>query len=282
MSQRIRMLINNIWDSATAAVTLGTEIASLPITHTQKKGRSNTAVIVPSITDTSVVEFDMPNFSFASAFVMYRHWLSNSAKVRLELYNESNQSGDLVYDSGLIDAVETKTFAEMNWFVDPLVASPFDNWPYRFTNLWFNRVFFKSGRLSIVDENARGNVHEIDRIFMGDVIKPDVNFAYGHEFAWRSDEEQKRSVGGSVFTTEREKWREFSFDLNWITEAERPLFSEAIRQVSTSKDWFISMYPESGGQKEMEYAMSCSFLSIPALNHNFHNNYNAKYSVREV
>jgi hypothetical protein len=282
VSQRIRMLINNLWDTATLNVPVGTEISTLPITHTQVNENSKTAVIAPNVTHTSAVTFTMPNFVLASGLVIYRHWLSNAARWRLELYDGDDQTGNLVYDSGLIDCVETKRFDEIQWFIDPMIASPFDAWPFRFSNLWFEQVFFKSGRLSIVDPTARNGVHEFDRIYLGSVIEPSVNFRYGHSHQWFSGEQKERTVSGSNRGNKRQSKRKFNFDLAYTNERERPLFSEAVRKMGINTDWFISMFPESGGQKEIEYAMSCTFVTQPPVTGDFYNNYLIPISVEEA
>jgi hypothetical protein len=282
MSQRIRMIINNLWDTATLNVAVGTEIGSLPITHSQQYGRSKTSVIVPNISDTSAIEFDLPGLTLASGLVIYRHFLSSVAKWRLELFEEAGQTGTKVFDSTLIDCVQTKTLGDLDWLVDPLVASTFDDWPYKFSQLWFDGVFFQSGRLTIVDAEAANGVHEFDRIYLGTVLQPGVNFDYGHQHAWDSTENSQRAVSGSSFGAQRPTFRKLAFNLAWIDELERPHFSEANRKVGKNRDWFISMFPEQGGQKELEYAMACKYTTIPAITGNFYNNYSIPISVEEA
>jgi hypothetical protein len=143
-------------------------------------------------------------------------------------------------------------------------------------------VFFKSGRLSIVDASARNGVHEFDRIYLGSVIAPAVNFDYGHVHQWFSGAQKERTVGGSNRGNKRQSKRKFKFDLSWISERERPLFSEAVRKTDITDDWFISMFPEAGGQKEIEYAMSCTFTSQPSITGNFYNNYLIPVEVEEA
>lgn len=280
-SQRIRVLINNLWDSATLTVAVGTEIPTLPISHTQQYGRSKTAVIVPNLAGVSVINFNLQGLSLASGLVPYRHFLSNVSTWQLELFDEQDQTGNMVYDSGLIECVQTKTLGELDWLVDPLVASTLDNWPYKFSQHWFDGVFFQSGRITIVDpESTR---HEFDRIYLGTVIQPKVNFSYDHSHKWVSKEKHVETVGGSAFAAQKEKRRKLTFDLMWIDELERPAFSEANREVGISKDWFISLFPEEGGQKEIEYAMACKYLdSAPAITATDYNMYSIPITVREA
>lgn len=277
----MRMLVENLWDSAEVTVATGTEVATLPLAHSQTYGRSKTAAITPSA-DTSVIEFELDNITLASGFVMYRHWLSTVAQWRLQLYADADQTGDLVYDSTLVDAIETKTLGELDWLVDPLVSSVFDNWPFAFSQLWFDGVFFRSGRLTIVDSQARDGIHEFDRIYLGRVFEPQFNFSYGHTLQWLSNTTQRKTAAGSVFAASRQAYRQISWQLEYLLDSERPHLSEALRLVGLDKDLFISLFPEQGGLREIEYAMSCKLTENPAIAGNFFNNNTTAFSAQEA
>lgn len=279
---RLRMLLQNLWDSASVSVTTGGAVPSLPIENSQRQGRSYTAAITPDAAGVSVVSFDCGELTIASGIVLYRHWLSNVAHWRLELFDGSGQTGNCVYDSGNQECTPTKLLGELDWLVDPLVSSVFDNWPHKYSQLWFDETFFQSGRLTLMDMNSRDGVHEFDRVYLGRVFTPSYNFSYGHSHQWQSSEQPKRTSAGSSFSVERQKFRQFSFNLDYISEAERPHLSEAVRKVGLSGDWFISMFPEQGGQKEIEYAMSCKFMTTFPLTGNAFNNYTAQIAVQEA
>jgi hypothetical protein len=278
----VRMLINNEWDIATPTVTTGTEVSTLPIEHSQVYGRSKTAAITPDETGESVIEFDLPALTLASGLVLYRHWLSNLAEWRLELFNEAGLAGDLVFDSDFVECTPTKTLGELDWLVDTLVASVFDKWPHKYSQLWFDGVFFQSGRLTIRDTEAHDGLHEFDRIYLGRVFSPTFNFSYGHSHQWLSNAQQRNTAAGSSFAVSRERFRQITFSLDYILDVERPHLSEAIRDVGIAKDWFISMFPETGGKREIEYAMSCKFTANPVLSGTFFNNFTAPFSIKEA
>lgn len=282
MSSNMRMLIENLWDTATLDVVTGTEVASLPVTNSQTYGRSKTAAITPGGSDTSVLEFDGGALQLASGIVLYRHWLSDLATWRVELFEGANQTGTTVYDSTVTECTPTKTLGELDWLVDPLVSSVFDDWPFKYSQLWFDGVFFQSGRITIVDSSARDGLHEFDRVFLGRSFQPTFNFSYGHQHQWLSNAEQRATAAGSTFATRRERYRQVSFSLDYLSAQERPHLSEAFRSVGIAKDWFISMFPESGGTQEIEYAMSCKFTDNPALTGTFFNNFTAPIKVKEA
>lgn len=278
---RLRMLIHNIWDECTAQVALGTEAPLLPITNTQTYGRSKTAAITP-VDGVSVITFNCPELTLTSGLVLYRHFLSNLATWRLELFDEPDLGGGLVYDSGTLDCVPTKTLGDLDWLVDPLVASAFDTWPFKFSQLWFDGIWHQSGRITITDAEPRDGVHEFDRIYLGRVFEPRFNFSYGHEHAWQSSSPTRRTAAGSQFAALRPLSRQFAFSLDYLNELERPRLSAAIQRAGLARDFFISMFPDWGGQKEIDYAMSAKFADLPPLIGSHHNNFLSKLTVKEA
>lgn len=279
---RLRMLIDNLWDVAIPSIETGGAVASLPLSNSQTYGRSKTSAITPDGAGNSVIEFDCPFLSLASGIVLYRHWLSDVAQWRVELFDELGQTGNMVYDSTLTDCTLTKTLGDLDWLVDPLVSSVFDGWPHKFSQLWFPGVFFQSGRITIIDEDARDGLHEFDRIYLGQAFSPTYNFSYGHSHQWLSTAEQRKTAAGSTFSAARQRYRQIEFSLDFLNAQERPVLSEAFRQVGLSKDFFISMFPEQGGKEEIEYAMSCKFLDNPAITGQFFNNYSTPIKVQEA
>lgn len=280
--QKLRMLVKNLWDDATLTVGTGELVPTLPLEHSQTYGRSKTAAITPDETGQSTVCFDCPELTIASGLVLYRHWLSNIATWRLELFDEPGQGGSCVFDSGVVECTPTKTLGELDWLVDPLVSSVFDKWPHKYSQLWFAEVFFQSGRITLQDTEARDGLHEFDRIYLGRVFTPKFNFSYGHSHQWLSGEAQRKTAAGSTFASQRAQFRQFNFSLDYIADNERGHLSDAIRSVGIAKDFFISLFPEQNGQKEIEYAMACKFTSNPALTGTFFNNYTAPMAVQEA
>jgi hypothetical protein len=278
----VRMLMTNRWDDAVLSVSAGTPIPTLPVTHSQVYGRSKTAGITPDEEGASSVSFNLPELTLLNGLVLYRHWLSNGAKWRLELFESTECTGLKLFDSGFLDAIQTKTLGELNWLVDPLVSSAFDIWPFRFSQLWFNETFALSGRITLQDTNSKDGIHEFDRVYLGKAFQPSVNFNWGSEFAWQTTTQQKLTAAGSVFAVDKPKTRQLAFSLDFVPDIERPHLSAAIQHVGLNRDWFLSLYPEDGGTKEIEHAMAAKFTAIPSLSNTFFNNYTAKFVVREA
>ncbi len=282
-ANNVRMLMKNLWDDAAVSITAGTPISTLPLASSQVYGRSLTAGITPDGTGKSALQFNLNGFYLIDGLVIYRHWLSNGAMWRLELFDDLNCSGNRVYDSGEIEAVPTKNLGELAWLADPLVATIFETWPFKFSQLWLPEpLFAMSGRITLIDSLSRDGIHEFDRIYLGHSIQPGINFNWGSEHAWQSSESPKRSAGGSRFAAEKQRMRQMSFEFSRLNEEERPHLSEGIKHVGLSRDWFVSLYPGNGGQKEIEYAMGAFFISLPPLAGTALNNDQTRFDVEEA
>jgi len=277
------MLMVNQWDRATVTVAGGTPVPTLPITNSQVYGRSLTSAITPDENGQSVIEFSLPEFVLMDGLVMYRHWLSNAANWRLELFDDEHCGGNKVFDSGTQEAVLTKTLGDLDWLADPLVATIFETWPFKFSQLWLDTPTFAfSGRITLTDTQARDGIHEFDRVYLGRSVQPGVNFNWGAEHAWQSNEQQRKSAAGSVFGTAKPKLRQFSFEMAHLVEEERPLLSNGIKHVGQTKDWFVSLYPQHGGQKEIDYAMACKFAGLPSVSGPAYNTFTARFTLQEA
>lgn len=276
------MIMNNKWDGATLAISTGTAIGSLPLSNSQVYGRSKTTGVTPDENGLSVIKFDLQELTLLNGLVLYRHYLSNGAKWQVELFEGPDCSGVKLYDSTLLDAIPTKTLGELDWLVDPLVSSAFDNWPFRFSQLWFAETFALSGRITLQDSASKDGIHEFDRVYLGQAFTPSVNFSWSSEFAWQTTAQQKVTAAGSVFAAAKPKTRQLALSMDYIPETERPHISAAIQHVGLSRDWFISLYPGTGGIKEIEHAMAAKFTALPPIANNFFNNYTAKFLVREA
>jgi hypothetical protein len=276
---KVRMLVLNESDKATLSLSTGTEVATLPLSHVQKYNNSRTFRTLDFNQVAICGEFT--TLTLLSGLVIWRHNLSNTATMRLELFDGDNQTGSKIFDSNEINAIPQISVADWDWRVQPVVASIFDGWPTRYSQLWLTPAFAKSFRLTIKDPNNTDNYIDITRIYMGRHFEPDVNFDYGHNHNWQSAEQHQRTDDGSLFTQESAEWREQSLTLNHLSNADRPHFTNAVRHVGKSKDWFISMFPESGGQKEVEYAFACKFTERPSVSGSAFDQYQSQINVEE-
>lgn len=256
----VRMLIVNDFDTASVELSSGNVLASLPPTNMQIYNNSR-VFRTPSLN--IVLKGDFADIRLISAFVMWRHNLTAAATIRLELFAEAAQTGAKVYDSAVQFALPQITYGDWDWRVQPVVASAFDGWATRYSQLWFEPVFARSYRLTVSDPVNSAGYIDITRIYMGRHFSPAVNFSYGSQWGFDSSEQQIRTEDGGLFTSPSAVWRKSTFTLDHIASSDRSALNSAIRHVQRTKDWFISLYPDASGQLEIEHSFACKFTNLP-------------------
>lgn len=277
MTNNMRMLIENDYDDAVLTLSKGSEGGAMHLSNTQIYGNELRFVS----TDLDVVitgNFDIARL--LSGFVLYRHNLSDAATVRLEVFDSLNQTGNIVYDSGAINPAPQRTFGEWDWRIQTLVSSAFERWHITSMPLWFDEVFGLSFRISISDPTNTSGEIEVTRIYMGRTFTPTHNFSWGQEMQLASGSTQIRTDGGSLYTQPQKQYRKISLKLT-LNNTDRSVFFDAIHHVGIDRDFFLSLYPGLGDQRELEHAFAGKFTAFPALIHAGHNRNTTTLQIQE-
>jgi len=270
-----RLIIDNVADDATITLTTGTEIATMPVAHLQLNNKSRSFR-----TNDKDIELivSLAQSAWISALSLWRVNLTGTATVAITALDVHN---NVVYDSGFMPAFETKTLNEMLWGIDPLAVSVFTGWRLTFSVFWFALVVAKTIKIRIKDLDNPEPL-ELNRLYIGYALEPEYNFTWGDTLTWQDKSKSHNTAGGSSYSVESEVWRESNLQLNNITEADRPHFSEAFRKVGTQKDWFVSLYPEAGGQLERDYTFATKCKKSVTVKRENGRFYQAKLSLREA
>lgn len=274
----IRMLVVNDFDEATVELASGIAVPTLPATNLQIYNNSR---ILRVASTEFVLEGNFEDIRLISSLILWRHNFTAAATFRLELFGNANQSGGTVFDTGVLNALPQITFGDWDWRTQPVISSALDSWATKYTQYWFNSIFASSYRLTVSDPlNDAGHL-DLTRIYMGRHYVPSVNFSWGSQFSFGSNETQQRTDDGGLFSKATESWRKVQFTLEHLSEADRPGFVAAIRHVKLNSDWFISLYPEQAGQKEIEHSFACKFTALPPITSISFNKFSAPVAVEE-
>lgn len=278
VSKNIRMLIVNDGDDATVNQTIGSAVPTLPIENIQLYSNSR---IFRSI------DIDQVQFTYTwvqprilSGVSLWRHNMSDTATWRVELFEDVAMT-TLIKDSLAIPAIQQKTLGELEFLIDPLVSDVSDS-RFQSSDYWFDDCLVGAMRITLIDvDNPKSHI-DVSRIYVGRALQPSINFSYGHSLGWLSTTKKKRTSGGTLYAKKKARPRQITFNLDWLSEADRPHFFNAINKTGDDTDWYISMYPEAGGQKEQHYAFACMFTSLPKFTATFNNNYQGSYALEEA
>jgi len=275
-----RFIFANHWDSATLIQSTGDSAPLLPVTHTQQY--NNSRVFRSESTQPITLLFNWQYPVFLDAFTLWRHNLTSGAQLRIELFNQANQAGDPVYDSGLIPADIPKVLGDLVWGKDPLGVSTYSGWRTATRAVWFEQTrVVLSGRLTILNSDNPSGYIEIGRIYAGETFSPTFNIDLGHVFQWETQSDAHPTAGGSVHTLDTAVYRRVSFSLSHLNSADRAQFSELSRNLSIHKDFFIALRPQAGGTMERDYSFAAKFEQLPSLTAQA-SRYETQCSIREV
>lgn len=275
----VRIVTSNVSDAAT--ITSSDFLGTLPVTNLQLEGRGRVARTA-NATGTKTINGALSAASLVACCVLYGHNLSTVATWRFRLWDGANQTGTLVYDSGSVVALPAVGWGEFQWGALPWGASVFYGWPNAYSVLWFTAVGALSFRLEITDTaNASGYI-QAKRLLVGPYFEPQVNFAYGLRLHWQDQSQQRRTQGGSLRTDSLVKYRVLAGDLSYLTNSERPVATEMLRQIALRSETFVSVFPGLGGALERDYSLLGKFTVMPAFTNNNPGSHSAAISFEEV
>lgn len=273
MSANMRLIIENVHDSA--ALTATSE--ALPVEYTQRSGRAYPW----RSTDTAeqVIDATLGSTQFIDALVLYRHNLSSSATVQVELMDSTG----LIYDSGQVQVAELITPPSLRVGIDPWGAAYNDSIPVQLTTLWLPIRAITGYRITIADPANPAGFLQVGRVITGLSFAPQYNPAYGVQLTWQEGAENRRTEGGSLRTISGSGLaRLLNIDLNFLPEPDRTKLTTELVKRGMRADVFISLYPEQGGVKEIEHAFLARRNADYAHTHDFYANWQSSIPLLEV
>jgi hypothetical protein len=277
-NNNIRMLIVNEGDEAVVDQTIGRTLSSLPVTNLQRY--SNSRIFRSPDVEHVELTYVWAQPRLLSGVSLWRHNMSDTATWRVELFEDIAMT-ILLNDSLIMPAVRQKALGELEFLIDPLVSAVSDA-RFQSSDYWFEDNLVGAMRITLIDvDNSVGHI-DVTRIYVGRALQPNVNFSYGHSLGWLSATKKKRTNGGTLYARKQARPRQLTFTLDWLSESDRPHFFNAINKTGDDTDWYVSMYPETGGQKEQHYAFACMFTSLPQFTSTFNNNYQGSYALEEA
>ncbi len=281
MTGNARLITPNWSDDATLTASPALE-TTLPVENLQEQSRGRVA----RSTGLATPQYIYGNWTGtrpASGFALVRHNLTAAAIVRLIIYEEQNQAGAELYNSGDVALGESiPAYGTLPYGSFAYGASVFSGWPVAYVNLWFDQVSGQSFELQITDTGNTDGYVEASRLFLGPAFEPVYNMEWNVRCGWQDDSTQERTAGGGVRTHAVEPYRVWEFNWGNLTEGERASLNEYARNYGLRKDAFLSCYPEAGGTLERDHAGVVKLMQSPIPSYPFVNNWRAPMSFREV
>jgi hypothetical protein len=260
----LRIAPINFHDDST--VTSANENTALPATNTQTVTRG---LVYRSTNATT--PFDAIKGTFAVArrvncFALFRHNLYG-ANVQLRLYSDAAWTTQ-VYDSTAL-ASATLIVGAYDWGYtpggtntqfDPLISE------VAFSH-FFTEQTIRSYKVTV--SGTLGAAYaEIGRAFLGRYLEMTYNPAPGLGLGWDTNDSQVRTLGGSLPSSARARWRTLNADLSWVAEAQRPTLLDMMAQCGLNRDLLVSVHPGAANRQERDYMMNAKFTDTSAITRN--------------
>ncbi len=275
----VRIVTSNVSDAA--VLSSADFVGSLPVGNLQLEGRARVARTA-NATGTKTINGDFTGVSIIGACVLYNHNLTSQATWRLRLWDGPGQTGNVVFDSGTGSALPALGWGEFAWGAVPWGASVFTGWGAAFSVLWFPAVGAVSFRLELTDAANPAGFLQAKRLLLGPYFEPATTLSYGLQLHWEDNSEQRRTQGGSLRTDARVRYRVLRGDLSRLTDAERAVALETLRQIGLRSETFISVFPGAGGAQERDFSMLGKFTSMPQFTNDQPFSHAAQLAFEEV
>jgi hypothetical protein len=199
-----------------------------------------------------------------NCFVLCRTNLTSSSTMRLRIYSDTGYTTEL-YDSNdgslksEISGSRTGDYINVAWYFSTLTTA-------------------RSFQLEI---NNGTTAVDIARIVAGNAWSPGRNAEVGVQLAWPETGTRSRTEGGALIVDQGAVFRALSVRLGRITADERASVSALLYALGTTREAFVSLYPqELNSQREIDYSL-CGYLSAPPLVHPVYGNYTVDLTIEE-
>ncbi|MDX1491271.1 MAG: hypothetical protein R3332_08290 [Pseudohongiellaceae bacterium] len=281
-NSQIRVIVENLARSATLSATpVPSLVSTMPVENVQNSNRTesfrSTAVDENGLT----IAFELPERKRISALVLDGHNLRVGDTYQLRLWSGPNKTGTL-FESDVAEALVPKTAGELNWGIDTLSASVFDEWDRPYSVLWFGSIVAQSGEIVIISDGNPAGYIDINRILFGQAVSPVRNFRYGYELSYSSTSKLEFSEGGSPKRDVGIKRRSIRLTLPRILDAERSAWADFIRNTADFDEIFVSLFPERGGKLERDHSMVCYVTSTSGLRNSNATKHTLEFALQEA
>jgi hypothetical protein len=154
-----------------------------------------------------------------------------------------------------------------------------------YARIWFPTAQTCTGLTIVINDtsNPAGYI-EASRLVVGDYWTPTYNTSFGLMSAPKSLSSTMRTESGDLVTNRGIQYNSMSFDLTWLTPADRLVFIKIIKSNGLNKPLLISLFPDAAEDfdKEQTYQIYGKLTQIPDLTHPMYSMYSSKVEIEEI
>jgi hypothetical protein len=177
--------------------------------------------------------------------------LSSAATWRFQGYS------DAAWSSQVVDSTTLPALASSSIF------NPF--YGQKQCEMSFTRTQIQSSKITITDTaNSDGHI-DASRLWVADDFELAHNPVYGMKIGWKEETSIWTTDGGSPRSDAGVPYRQLTFDLDSIPEADRLIWMDILRYCGMRNDVFVRVYPTGTAEQKRDYTINGLISSMPDL-----------------
>jgi len=208
--------------------------------------------------------------------------LTAGATVRLQYWNEAGQTGTLIYDSGATEALQYKTFEELDWLIDNIVAIK-EYGSIGRNSFWYHDVQIAlSFKITISNATNENGFIELNDVFLGEWMTTDTNVQYGSQWGIVDTSEQKLMDDGTTSSVAGIESDFMSLEYNSLSDDDRTVLNDKIiRPNGKHTPFWCDVYPnEIGTSKNQHHVGMFLLVNEPSLGYETGNLTSVSFELR--
>lgn len=198
--------------------------------------------------------------------------------------------GTEVFDSTVKLANPYQSIGFSNWNSDDFYTVTSGTTTYTdrkvYSRVWLpigTPVACTSVLIEIVDTNINQYI-EASRIIFGNYWSPKYNTSYGMSSGTKDLSASNRTEAGDLITASAPKYNTLSFDLKWLTGADRAILNKIVRLLGIQKPMLVSLFPDNSDdwEKEHMYQLYGKIVQLAGIDHSIFEMYSSQLELEEV
>jgi hypothetical protein len=194
-------------------------------------------------------------------------------------------TGTLMFDTGVILAAPYQALGLWTWGTIPLGVNSYSYGGGTYGRAWVPGLDQKSCTsllIEIVDINPSKYI-EISRVVVGSYWSPRYNTAFGLSTGAKDLSAHERTESGDLVTNRGATFNSISFDLQWLTGADRLDFSRIVRGNGMPTPLLISLFPnDTDAAKEQAHQVYGKLSSLSDITHPIFDMYSTNINLEEI
>lgn len=137
--------------------------------------------------------------------------------------------------------------------------------------------------VDIIDTNNPNNFIDISRVIAGKYWSPKYNTGFGMSAGTKDQSTSSRTDAGDSLPIVSTKFKELSFNLDWMDSTDRDSFNSLMISCGTTTPMWVSLFPSiTDTNKESLFQIYGTISEQSRITHTMHTMYSGNISINEV